>query len=92
MLRVKIIYRVYGNAQVYGDARVSEYKLINIIGFKFNITISDYHIQLGCEQIKISELKKYVKKETRENYQTECDWWDSVKNIIFGIIKNREKI
>ena len=50
--------RVCGNAQVCGDARVygnAWVSPINIIGLVYPITITDMHMQIGCERHLIAD-------------------------------------
>ena len=54
---------VSGNAQVYGNAQVSGNALvtrgpINVIMKPFSITITDNHVQVGCELLRKDHLAK----------------------------------
>ncbi len=82
--------QVYGEAQVYGKAWVSKFNLINIIGLGFNITISDYHIQIGCGLKTISEWKHTTLKNVKDNYPVELNWWKAYKDILFQLADNRK--
>jgi len=48
---------VYGDAQVYGNARVTSLA-INVIMNPFPVTITDNHVQIGCELLRKSHLKQ----------------------------------
>ena len=49
--------RVYGNAQVSGNALVTRGP-INVIMKPFSITITDNHVQVGCELLRKDHLAK----------------------------------
>jgi len=57
---------VFGNAQVSGDAWVSK-SPINCIMFPYSITITDNHVQVGCELLRLSHLAQDIKKATKEH-------------------------
>ena len=59
--------RVCGDAWVCGDARisgnaVSTKDVVNIIGLPYDITVSDNHIQIGCEQFEFVKALKLAEK------------------------------
>ena len=64
--------------------------LINIIGLKWNITITDKHIQIGCELKTIEEWKALPDKWIEKKYPDELDWWKIFKDVIFTMVDNRE--
>ena len=78
--------RVYGEAMVCGKAEVCG-EIINLIGFKYNITICDNIIQVGCKQFKKSSFQtlKYVQ------VKNDCDFatFKYLKRIILTIINNK---
>ena len=82
--------RVYGAAMVSGAARVYEYQLINIIGLQWNITICDYHLQIGCEMHKIEEWENLTEDQISRMDGDAVEFCKSYKDIILGIIKNRK--
>ena len=70
---------VYGEAQVYGDARVSgkarvSGNCINIQG-RWNITIMDEHIRIGCELHTIKQWFSYGDSRISEMEPSALDWW-----------------
>jgi hypothetical protein len=76
--------QVYGNARVYGEARVT--KIVkNIIGYKWDITITDKHVQVGCKQFTFSVLKKLKYSDVKK----ECTLkeFKLYKEIILNLIK-----
>ena len=71
--------RVYGEAQVYGDARVSgkarvSGNCINIQG-RWNITIMDEHIRIGCELHTIKQWFSYGDSIISKMEPSALDWW-----------------
>ena len=80
---------VFGNACVSGDALVARLRLINIIGLNVNVTISDFHIQLGCVIKKITEWETLSDEWVKENYSEYLEWWKNHKDIILTLAKNR---
>ena len=69
--------RVYGNARVSGNAQVTRGP-INVIMKPFSITITDNHVQVGCELLRKDHLtqdgltaaKKYnLDKKTVAKYR-----------------------
>jgi hypothetical protein len=74
---------VYGNALVYGDAKKSP---INIISLKYNITILDAYIQIGCEFHSKEDWDKFTNKEILSMDGKEAlKWWKIHKSLILGI-------
>ena len=51
--------QVYGNARVYGDAVLSSSKNFAVVimggGDGYTITLTDNHVQIGCEQVEIKK-------------------------------------
>ena len=69
--------QVSGNARVYGNAQVTKF-LVNVIMLPFSITITDNHVQIGCELLRKDHLaqdgltaaKKYnLDKKTVAKYR-----------------------
>jgi len=65
--------RVYGNAQVSGDAVLRNFdeiqnknNLINIIGFEFSITITPSSINIGCKSYTIDQIDTVFDDEEYE--------------------------
>jgi len=65
--------RVYGDARVSGKARVSG-NCINIQG-RWDITIMDEHIQIGCELHTIKEWFSYGDSRISKMGPSALDWW-----------------
>ena len=80
---------VYGNARVSGDAEVSGLCLVHIIGLNWDITISDYHIQIGCELHTIEQWEKFTDKEILDMGPNSLNWWKDFRSIILKIAKQR---
>lgn len=93
--------RVYDNARVYGDAQVFDNAWmcgvalvskppINIIGLMRQITITDCHIQIGCELHKISAWEKF--KDSRINAMSDdaLVFWKANKHWIIQLAKAHE--
>jgi hypothetical protein len=92
---------VYGSAWVYGDAQVSGSAWVsgdaskspsNIIGLRYNITITDDIIQIGCEKHTINEWSDFddraiLKMDGKES----LDWWKKYKPFIMQICDERNK-
>ena len=53
---------VYGNAWVSDNARVKQ-NVINLIGLKYNITIYENYMQIGCELHTIKDWYSYSDKK-----------------------------
>ena len=71
--------RVYDNARVYGDAKVSgkarvSGNCINIQG-RWNITIMDGHIRIGCELHTIKQWFSYGDSIISKMEPSALDWW-----------------
>ena len=65
--------RVSGNARVYGTAKATK-PVINLINVgKHNITITDTHIAIGCENHTIEHWKKNIKKIGLDNGYTKAE-------------------
>jgi len=65
--------RVYGEAWVSGKARVSG-NCINIQG-RWNITIMDEHIRIGCELHTIKQWFSYGDSIISKMEPSALDWW-----------------
>ena len=65
--------RVYGEAWVSGKARVSG-NCINIQG-RWNITIMDGHIRIGCELHTIKQWFSYGDSRISKMEPSALDWW-----------------
>ena len=60
-----------------------------IIELKWNITISDYHIQIGSELHKIKEWEKFSDKKIAQIADDALSWWKIYKDIILTIASRR---
>ena len=64
--------KIYGNAQIYGDAVISGDTIVTkkVItfgnAFCYDITITDNHIKIGCQQHLKSEWLKFTDEEIIE--------------------------
>ena len=86
---------VYGNAQVYGDACVSGNACvsgdacvspINIIGLYWAVTITDRHMQIGCERHLIEEWAEFDDRRILQMDGKEAlTFWRSHKATLLGI-------
>jgi hypothetical protein len=56
---------VYGNAQVYGNARVSKTP-INIIGLAYPVTITETHLFAGCQGHLFESWRGFTEEQIRE--------------------------
>ena len=65
--------QVYGEAWVSGKARVSD-NCINIQG-RWNITIMDEHIRIGCELHTIKQWFSYGDSRISEMEPSALGWW-----------------
>lgn len=63
--RVSGSARIYGNARVGGNARCTITPVV-ITGLLFTVTITDKHIQIGCQQYTASELRKAMPTLVKE--------------------------
>lgn len=63
---------------------------INLTGFKYNITITDNHIKIGCKQFTLDKALKLNKRwsNTKEKYE-EAQHLESMRKVIVELIKNR---
>ncbi len=80
---------VYGVAEIFGNAKVSNLRLINIIGLKWNITISDNHIQIGSKLHKIKEWQNFSDEKVAQMSDDELSWWEIYKDIILSIASRK---
>ena len=80
---------VSGSAEICGDARVSNYKPINITGLKWNITISDHHIQIGSELHRIDEWKNLSDEKIGLMADDVLSWWKIYKDIILTVASKK---
>jgi carbonic anhydrase/acetyltransferase-like protein (isoleucine patch superfamily) len=75
--------QVHGNALVWGDAQVfRSYHIVNIIGFKFNITITYQYVKIGCKHFELDELDN-IKYEQFSSELSEMEF-----NYLKAIIDN----
>ena len=89
--------RVYGDAEVYGNARVSGDAICennNIININtiYNITITQHHIQIGCEQKTIQEWKEWLKSDKVIQTERNTDKFKKIEKALkacFLLIKAR---
>ncbi|MCK9467558.1 MAG: hypothetical protein M0P94_04495, partial [Candidatus Absconditabacterales bacterium] len=83
--------RVSGNAGVSGDARVTK-AVINIIGFPYNTTLTDNHIQIGCKQLTFNQALRLAEnwEKTLKKYK-EAKEIESIKPILIELIKYQMK-
>ena len=82
--------RVYGNALVYGNARVSEYNAINIVNLRWPVTITDNHIQIGCELKTINTWAALKTTWIKNHYSDQLIWWNKYKDAIL-LLADREE-
>ena len=76
---------VYGNARVYDNARVSP---ISITNLKYQTTITDNHLRVGCEMHTFEEWNKFSDNRILAMEGKEAlKWWKAHKPLIMGIIK-----
>ena len=66
--------RVYGNADVFGNAEVLTKKAITISSDYYHVTITDTHITIGCQ----NQTKEFWKEATYETIK-EIDGEHSAK-------------
>ena len=83
--------RVYGDAQVYGNARVYGNALVEkqpqiFRTSKYNISISDNYIAIGCKNYSISEWEKFDDYTISNMDYGALEWWKIWKPIIFAMI------
>ena len=82
---------VSGNARVSGNAQVSKYQVINVLGCRWSITISDKHVQIGCVLRSIAQWEKMTDSRIKVlGYAEEIDWWHKHKDIVLALVANRE--
>jgi len=80
--------RVSGNAEVRGNAVVSgnavvTIKIKNLIGFDYNITILDKHIQIGCELHTFDDWFSFSDKRILEmDGKRALKFWKTWKPIL----------
>jgi hypothetical protein len=93
--------QVFGNALVYGDAQVYDNALvcgdaqvsgicINIQG-KWNITITDNHIQIGCELHTIKQWFSYKDSRISKMDFNALDWWLRNREWLKQLCETRAK-
>ena len=76
--------RVFGNAEVYGNAEVTRTP-VNIIGLQYNITITDNHIRIGCQQHTPEKWESFTDREILEmDGRDGLTWWKIQKPLILG--------
>jgi len=78
-----------GNAWVYGNARVTK-DVVNLIGLKYDITLSDNHVRIGCKQFTFEKALKLHKrwKQTKEKYE-EASEVEDIRKVVVELIKSR---
>ena len=84
--------QVHDNAQVGGNARVcGKARVINITFLDhYQITITDNHILIGCEQHTISEWENFDDQTIFKMDSGALEWWVKHKNFIFMAIEFRK--
>lgn len=94
--------RVYDNARVYGDAIVSgnanvfgddivTQLVLTVVTPKHNITITDNHITIGCENHTIEHWKKHINDIGKKHCYSEKEI-KAVKKILTGLLMMREEV
>lgn len=81
--------RAGGNVRICGDAICSK-SPINIIGLKYNVTITDNHVKIGCKQFTLNDALKLNSRwaRTREEYE-EADEIEYMRRVVVEAIKVR---
>ena len=81
--------RVSGNARVSGDALVSKSPIL-ISGLLWSVTITDFHIQIGCEIHTIKEWGKFKDIRIEKMSTQAVVFWQSYKPIIMDLAIKHE--
>jgi hypothetical protein len=76
--------RVFGHAQVSGDARVSKTP-INILGLRWAVTISDHHIQVGCELHLKAEWATFEEERIAHMDGEALEFWNEHRGTILKL-------
>ncbi len=75
--------QVYGNAWVYGDASKTP---IIVSGLCYPVTITDYHIRIGCEFHHISDWRTFDDRQIASmDGAASSRFWRDHKTIIIGL-------
>ena len=77
---------VYGDAWVYGDAKATK-RVLNINYQTYNITVTDKHIRIGCQQHEISTWFKFTDSEISAMDGGALEWWQKWKPILKAILE-----
>jgi len=82
--------RVYSKARVYGNAQVScnavcSISPIVVTGLRYTVTITDKHIQIGCQQYTASKLRRCIPELSRKYKLTKRE----IRQLEFIIAESR---
>ena len=82
---------VSGNARVFGDATVlgnaTKTPIVIQGDLPWTVTITDYHIRIGCQFYTIADWEKFDDKTIRAMGYHALSFWRGHKSAIFNIIK-----
>lgn len=82
----EIYGEAYGSAKICGTAICTEVA-INLVGLRWNITITDHHLAIGCEQHTFDEWHSFSNNKIDEMHPEALCFWEKYKSILFAIIK-----
>lgn len=83
--------QVFGHAQVSGDARVSKTP-INILGLRWAVTISDHHIQVGCELHLKAEWATFEEERIAHMDGEALEFWNEHRGTILKLAGVEQKL
>lgn len=83
---VSVNAQVLGNALVYDNAHSTK-AVLNINYEKYNITATDNHLKIGCEQHTFDEWANFDDDTISNMDDVALMWWKKWKPIIFAILE-----
>ena len=85
--------KVYGDAQIYGEAVISGDTIVTkkVItfgnAFCYDITVTDKHIQIGCQQHLKSKWENFTDKEIIEmDGEKALNFWRLFKPLAINMV------
>jgi len=80
---------VSGNAEVSGNAKATSIVYTLISSF-YNITITDNHVRIGCEQWAQKKALQITATQAQKKYKVDPKIYEIIKAIITNLVKLKE--
>jgi hypothetical protein len=88
--------RVYGDAQVYGNAHVcgnTQETPICVSGLAWSITITDTHMQIGCEFHSLKDWRSFTDERIAQMGGCQARrFWDGHKDMLLTLARSSGRV